>query len=369
MHSDPLVQIDALLQSAALDPTRWPAALDGIAELSGAQGAFILPLRGRTPSAPCTQSAAEQLHFYFAEGWARRDHRYHGVAKMLRTGTMVDQDFTTPDQMDRSPYYRDYLGRFGLRWFAGLGFKAATETWCLALQRSADQGFFDPHEEHGLLRLQGILSRAAALAVQVSHIRIEGRADVFDALAGAAFLLDRFGRVIRSTPAAQALVGQGIRLFDGCLASRIPAETIALKRLVQAALWSRVRPDSPDLSPVILRRPDLRPLVVQAQPLRAQACDIFESATVLLLVTDLSAKPRGAASVLQQAFRLTGPECRIANALISTFDLRTAAEMVGIGYETARTHFKMVLAKTNTRNQGEFLSLAARLVASGQAEA
>ncbi len=369
MQSDPLVQIDDLLQSAALDPTRWPAALAGIADLSGAQGAFILPLRGRTPSAPCTESSAEQLHCYFAEGWARRDHRYQGVGKMLRTGTMVDQDFTTPDQMDRSPYYRDYLGRFGLRWFAGLGFKAASETWCLALQRSVDQGFFDPHEEHALLRLQGVLSRAAALAVQVSHIRIEGRTDVFDTLAGAAFLLDRFGRVIRSTPSAQALIDQGVRLVDGCLASRNPAETIALKRLVQAALWSRVRPDSPDLSPVVLRRPDLRPLVVQAQPLRAQACDVFGSATVLLLVTDLNATPRSAASVLRQTFRLTAPESRIADALRSTYDLKTAAETVGIGYETARTHFKMVLAKTGTRNQGQFLVLAARLAARGQAEA
>lgn len=66
--------------------------------------------------------------------------------------------------MAKTLYYQDFLGRHGLRWFAGVKVGEGEDVWALTLQRTVAQGPFSPDE---LVRLAGLsrnLAGAAALA-------------------------------------------------------------------------------------------------------------------------------------------------------------------------------------------------------------
>lgn len=43
---------------------------------------------------------------------------------MRRYGVITDFDVMSPDEMKKSSFYQDFLGRKNLQWFAGVGFSA-----------------------------------------------------------------------------------------------------------------------------------------------------------------------------------------------------------------------------------------------------
>lgn len=54
-------------------------------------------------------------------------------------------------------------------------------------------------------------------------------------------------------------------------------------------------------------------------------------------------------------FDLTPAESRLVLRLVAGDSLRSAAQALGIGYETARTTLKSVFHKTGTRRQAELV--------------
>ncbi|MGA2639150.1 hypothetical protein [Methylocella sp.] len=118
------------LQHAAFDPSAWSAALEDIGRRVGAIGAVLLstdsmPL-ARPPSSPDLEGLMTD---YFRGGWNQRDERYRGVPLAATKGVIVDQDFMSLEEIRRSAYYQDFLGRHDCPWFAGVGFKAGGASW------------------------------------------------------------------------------------------------------------------------------------------------------------------------------------------------------------------------------------------------
>src|ERR1700677_2146171 len=65
--------------TAAVDPTRWNAAMDAAAEATDSFGAILLPVRGRAPSVPTSQSMLPTMDAYVRGEWAQKDERYRSV--------------------------------------------------------------------------------------------------------------------------------------------------------------------------------------------------------------------------------------------------------------------------------------------------
>ena len=65
-------------------------------------------------------------------------------------------------------------------------------------------------------------------------------------------------------------------------------------------------------------------------------------------------------SLLRQLFGLTMNESQLA-ARLDGVELKEAAEILGITYETARSYIKQIFAKTATNRQSELIKLAGRL--------
>ena len=158
---------------AAVDPSRWDAAMDAAAKATDSFGAVLLPVRGRTPSVPTSQSMLPTMDAYVRGEWAHKDERYRSLPVFMRRGVSCEFDFTTPEAMAGSPFYQELLRPQGLEWFAVVKVGGNTDVWGLSLQRSPAQGPFSPHELDGLAVLSRRLTAAAELACAFGFARVE----------------------------------------------------------------------------------------------------------------------------------------------------------------------------------------------------
>jgi DNA-binding CsgD family transcriptional regulator len=354
-------QASLALLDAAVDPTQWAKAMETVAQYAAADGAVLLQTRGRGPGTPHTASMDEALDVYFRDGWHLRDERERGIPYMRAKGIFVEQDFATPDELNAWDYYRGFVSKFDMRWSAGIGFANDDDEWCLALQRGEKGGFFDKSEQADLVRLGPYLNRAAQLARQLAYANATGMLDAFEALGCASFLLDHAGQVIRYNAQAQQLLDDGLALSRGRLRCERPADSLALGQLT-AALGQRSGLSPADLSPVVAQRLSKRPLVLQGIPLAGLASAIFSPATAILLVsdTDRRAAPTPV-EVKQKMFGLTAMEATVLSFLEQEIPLPAVAEILGISFETARSHLKRTFSKTGTSRQADLLLLLRRI--------
>ena len=107
--------------------------MESLCEAVGARGAALLQSDERSIDIPRTSGVDEAFTKYFTEGWHLRDVRAErGVPLLLRgESVVIDQDIVTPSDVDRHPFYADWMTSIGLRWFAVIGFRAEAALWGL----------------------------------------------------------------------------------------------------------------------------------------------------------------------------------------------------------------------------------------------
>ena len=362
MDVNALRRAEVALSDALVDPDAWSRALDLIATGAGARGLAVLPLQGRVPGAAASSGVEGLFDAYYREGWALQDARHGGVDKLLRTGIVVDQDYIADAEMDRHPFWADFLLKHEVRWFCGLSVRTHGDSWCLALQRTPAQGAFLPGEQAMLLSLTGALSRSATLLRQLGEARLDGFGDALDHTGLASFVLDRHGQVVRLNGLAQALLDDGVTLRAGEIT--VPARpdlTAAIKRHVTATLWSSVTPVEAQLKSVVLPRPGRVPLRLTAHLIRGALADPFAPGRMLVTVTDGVRPAIPSDASLRDLFGLTGGEIRLVQALASGQDLQSAASTLTITYQSARSVLKTIFLKTGTRRQSQLVALVSGL--------
>ncbi|MHB2205139.1 helix-turn-helix transcriptional regulator [Methylobacterium sp. CM6257] len=342
------------LEEAVIDPGRWPDLIDRVSRASGSEGALLLRSDKRALDALCTPSIADASRRYFDEGWHHEDHRLRGIPIIRTRGIAVDQDFTSPEEIERLPYYQDLLASRGLRWFAGIGFEVKGRLWCLSLQRTVAQGPYEPHEQMHLATLSPLLRRAGLLTAMVEKARLAGLTQAFDLIERAALILDSAGRALRWNDAFGALLGRDLKLACG----RLTAEDPEAGRQLEAL--SRPSGRAP-LSAVVVPRRDGPPIVIHVIPLVGPSRGIFAGASTLLLCSIPGAAPLPASAILQAAYRLTPAEARLAQALSGGTSLTEASSRFAITAATARSQLKAIFAKTGATRQSDLVRLVTGL--------
>jgi DNA-binding CsgD family transcriptional regulator len=342
------------LEEAVLDAARWPDLIERAARASGSEGALLLRSDRTGLDALCTPSLADAARRYFDEGWHREDHRLRGVPLMRQRGIAVDQDFTSPEEFDRLPFYQDLLASRGLRWFAGVGFEVKGRLWCLSLQRTIAQGPYEPHEQQRLATLSPLLKRAGLLTAMVEKARLAGLTQAFDVIERAALVLDSDGRAARWNAAFGGLLAGDLRLVGGRLVAEDPEAARQLEALARP--FGR-----PPISAIVVSRRDAPPVVIHVIPLVGPSRSLFAGGSTLLLASVAGAAPVPASAVLQAAFRLTPAEARLAQALSGGAALAEAAARFAITAATARSQLKAIFAKTGATRQSDLVRLVAGL--------
>lgn len=351
--------IERAFVEAAVDPSRWNAAMEATAQLTGAAGAALLPIRGRLPLMPHSKSMANGFEVYLRDGWIERDERYRALPAMLRKGVACDFDFTTPEEMKRNPYYQEFLAPLGHDW-CGLALIAAAENqWTLSLQHSFTQGPFQQHELDELVILSRHLSSAAALARAIGFAAVSGAVEAFERSGTAVVQLDLVGEIIHMNAAAECLIGSGIRVVNKRLVADHTDATRSLDRALHTLLWAGTNATMP---PVPLPRADRRPLLAYPLSLAAVADNPFAQCRSIIVLIDPERKDRPPESVLRGAFGLTPAEAKLAALLARGEAVEQAADAFGVAKETARNQLKSIFAKTGVHRQAELVALIAGLL-------
>lgn len=259
--------ISAAFSVAALDPTRWDAAMEVAEKATESAGALLFDLKGHFPRIPRSRSLEAAFERYVEDGWIHRDERYRLIPFLSRGGVTTDLDLFTADDIAKLPYYQEFLSPLGLRWYAAVKVAAGDDFWCISLQRSIERGPFSPAELMELDELSRALGSSVAVARALGFARAEAGLEAFSASAKAAIMVDRYGKVLLLNPAAEALLGSSLQVRFGRLVSWSKDATDALERSLRELLW--ISTPSATTPPVMLPRIEGRPLI--AYPMRLGA--------------------------------------------------------------------------------------------------
>jgi DNA-binding CsgD family transcriptional regulator len=354
-----LDKITAAFTDAAVDPTRWNTAMEVACKVTGSSGVALFLVRGPSPLPmfPITESLLPSFDTYIREGWIHRDERYRAQNVFKKKAVFTEFDFTTPDDIAQHPYYQEFLAPFGLRWFAGVKIACGDDLWCLSMQNSIERGPFSRAELTSFEDLSVRLSSAAALGRTLGFAKAEATLEAFQISGRAAVLIGPRGDVFRVNRAAEMLLGADLQIRNGKLISSDRLATAALHRAVYELLWLR-HASSP---PIVLPRTSGRPMIAYPMSLPSLAQDFLGPARAAVVLVDLASQVAPAEAILRSVFGLTPAETKLAKRIQQGESLESAADAIGISYDTARNQLKSVFAKTETKRQGEFIALANRL--------
>lgn len=344
---------------AALKPDDWPSALDAVAQSLGADGATLII--GNSSRQSLIESSTIKSHVaeYFRRG-APLDPRETRVKPALAEGFANDFRHFTRAEINRDPFYQDFLFPIGLGWHAVACLAEGADPIVLSLKRGASRGPFERGEIETLDKVLPHLRGAAEAARQAWGMALGDQLATLSEVGHGALLLDRHGRVVKA--GAGVVLGDGLDTGEGRLQAAFPADQPMLDLVVGVA----IAPDLPSALPppaaIALHRPSgKRPLVVRGMPLDGARRSLLAPAVAMLLVTDLDSRPLPATGSLRTVFGLTPKEADLARRLAGGETVEQAAEALAISTQHARQRLKVIFDKTDTRRQSELIAVLLKL--------
>jgi DNA-binding CsgD family transcriptional regulator len=185
--------------------------------------------------------------------------------------------------------------------------------------------------------------------------------DAFDWLGYGAILLGRGGEVIDLNGEARAHLGSSIQVAHGQLTARDRCAKDRLQDLIAGIAHAGRAKANAGPSVVALPRPSGQPVLAYVARASAEVREGNPELGAVVLLLDLNSQREPGESLLRQAFGFTPAEVRLAMGLAKHHDLRAVAEQHNVTVGTLRVQLKSIFAKTNTKRQGQLLTLLAQL--------
>lgn len=337
----------------------WPAALDRVAWSMGAKGCSIVTQtspaqRLRLPASPRYQ---EFLRDFVSEGWASSDHRAQRGWPKLRGGgkALIEHDISSEWERKNLPVYRDLYTRHDLYWWATVSFAVDTELWTLSFLRSESAEPFSRADAKDLLALAPDLSRLVRLRRSLTLSKLANLVNALEALDCPALVITPDLTVLALNNAAGACLEPDFKIKAGQLAAGRPETERALRELQNLARGGETRRAVGTV--VVGRDGPGRPLLIDAVPAGAVFGSSVSEPYSLLILRDLARKPSTDGQRMQSIFGFTRTEALCAERLVYGDTIQAAADHLGMARETARSHLKVLFAKTGTNRQADLVAL------------
>jgi DNA-binding CsgD family transcriptional regulator len=184
--------------------------------------------------------------------------------------------------------------------------------------------------------------------------------DTFGWLGYGAVLIGRDGQVVDLNKQAENHLGSSIEVVRGQLTARDRRAKEGLQDLV-ASVTSKRGKRGLAPSAVLLPQPSGRPVVAYTTPISSEMRQEVPTLGGIILLLDPNSSREPSEVLLQQLFGFTRSEVRLALGLAKHQDLRSVAQLHNVSVGTLRVQLKSIFAKTNTKRQGQLLTLLAQL--------
>jgi DNA-binding CsgD family transcriptional regulator len=349
------------ITTAALLGQGWEEALHRFAYASGAHGAVLMRNRPDRMLAAVTSEEVAETVSAFAAGRAPPSSRYRRVMVGPRIGFRVDHDDYNQEQLDRDPFYQEFLRPVGFFWHANVALTFGRDEFVeLSLKRRVEAG---PYQREDAVVLDAVLSQlraAARLATRALDAEAIGVSTLLRDRGDPLYQLDATGRVL-STEAFEAFdrAEHPITVVGRKLRSRDVSVQPALDKAVAMAI---ARPGAVGLSPLTAGSKCRH--FIQVVPVPGRARDVFLSAVAVAVLIDMRNPPRQrrlAASTIGQALTLTDREADVACLLAEGVALVDIAARLRMQPATTRVHLRSIFEKTGTKRQAELVAFLGHL--------
>jgi DNA-binding CsgD family transcriptional regulator len=354
------------IYDCALEPDRWQDAVRMVAELSRSQWCVL-------GAADLAKGHNELIfrHGFDEEFWRLHETKYKGMnpypaplmlqpTGAVATGAMLADD----REVFESRFYLELCKPYGL--CDSIGFKALQTDHRLVLF-SANRIEPSPRYDDAAVRLFTLLSPHVCRAVAISDVldlqtvRSAALEATLDALATSVYLIGRHGRVVymNRTAEHQVRTTNAFRIEHDLLIPVDRSARMALANAIDGALVDEARVPAAGVTFAVPDR-ETAGLVATVLPLargeRRSLCSAF-AAVAAVFVQDPIVVPPFPGEAFAKLYDLTGSELRVLLAMAPGLSVKEAAEMLGIGETTAKTHLQRIYIKTGTSKQTELMHL------------
>ncbi len=182
-----------------------------------------------------------------------------------------------------------------------------------------------------------------------------------DGLAAGVFLTRRDSRVVYMNAAAERQVksGSALRIVDNRLSpTNLKARAAVAKAIDEAAIDETVA--GPVGHSLAISGDNGVGYIATLLPLergRRQSIMAPFAASVAVFVQDPAQAPLMPGEAFARLHQLTGGELRVLLALAQGVGAKEAADMLGIGEPTVRSHLQHIFSKTGTSRQADLLQI------------
>ena len=354
------------IYDCALEPNRWHHTVRMVAEMCRSQWCVL----GITNAASGRSELTFELGFdedfwRLHEGKYKGMNPYFGPLQLMPVGVVATSAMLVDDHdFFESRFYQELCKPFGV--IDTMGFKV--------VQTGGRMGLFalnsiKPHTRYGdaEIRLLSLLAphvcRSVAIsdALNLKAIKSEALEATLDALASGVYLTDCEGRIVYMNLAAERQVktSNALRIVSNRLSPVDHMARAALAKAIAEATTDEAEMSSGGIT-LALPGDDNMGLVATILPLnRGERRNLLGSfaATAAVFVQDPIVVPPLPGEAFAKLYGLTGSELRVLLAMAPGLSVKEAAEILGIGDTTAKTHLQNIYAKTGTSKQTELMHL------------
>jgi DNA-binding CsgD family transcriptional regulator/PAS domain-containing protein len=358
---------------AMLNAEHWPRALTGIAH----------SLQGRLPVLyhhdTGTHSGGIFVQVGYEPGVIRAYNEYYSERNIwLRKGEILlrtervrtSHMMCSRRELLRSEFFGDFLSRIDADQAIGATLlrnrSASSNITFFAARERAD---FARDDTVFLDALVPHLQRALQVSTRMAESKLRHR-ELQEMLAGLSvgvLLVTAHGKVLFMNPVAHSIIVKNAGLVIDATGLRAlrPDDTSRLRALIGgAANTSARRGVQSGGSMGVARSNGDPPLEILVSPIHIEELwNVGERAVAAVYVTDPSQTPRTEEATLRRLYALTSREAKVFSLLARSVSAKQAAEILGVSYNTLKTHLRHIFTKTNTRNQLELARLANRGIA------
>jgi len=346
--------IDDIYEAAVL-PERWGRVLDSLAAIADGEGTLLFVDAPGAVQYICSPAISQLIAEWVSSEWVARNTRGQRLIPIREPRFLTDLDAFTHAELERDPYYVEFLRPRGLGWCVGTSIRSPMgDTLVFSVEKLYRKG---PVPREVAATLDGFrphLARAALLSARIGLARARASVEALETIGFAAAVLSRDGRAVAANThfleyAPTIMLGprEEVRLANAA-AQAIFAEALQALAVASGSYTGRSIP---------LASGGRAPMVVHLLPLRREARDIFSGAFCLLLVTSVVARKAPQPALLEVLFDLTPAEAKVASLLASDRSVAAIAQRQGVAENTVRMHLKSIFAKTGVHRQAQLVNL------------